>query len=335
MDIRRVSVDLSNKKFKYVSRKNNKVIKVVKTLKRINSLRIPPNYSRVRISSNKSSKVQAIGEDTKGRKQYIYHPEFIEEQQTIKFQDLINFGRKIKRIRKDYRTLLENSISLDSKNKLISMVLYLLDVCNFRVGTEEYKKRYNTYGATTLNTNHILFTEKGAEISFVGKKSIQNTSIIKQPTIIKLLDTLCERNRGKEYLFYYQDEKTGKVNNVNSSHMNTFLKKYHANLKPKMFRTWNGNAILLKYLLSQKKPNTLKEIKANLKEGIRRVSVGLHNTVTVAKKSYCNSEIYETYLNDNETFFEFIDSNRKDNGDKKSSDRMLTLFLIKYYKKQN
>ena len=30
-----------------------------------------------------------------------------------------------------------------------------------------------------------------------------------------------------------------------------------------MFRTWNGNAILLKYLLSQKKPNTLKEIKAN------------------------------------------------------------------------
>ena len=70
-------------------------------------------------------------------------------------------------------------------------------------------------------------------------------------------------------------------------------------------------------------------------EAIKKVSLELHNTVTVAKKSYCNSEIYETYLTNNEQFFEFIDSNRKLNGDKKSSDRMLTLFLIKYYKKHN
>ena len=102
-----------------------------------------------------------------------------------------------------------------------------------------------------------------------------------------------------------------------------------------MFRTWNGNSILLKYLLSLPKPQDDKEIKKNLREGIKKVSLALHNTVSVVKKSYCNSVIYETYLNDNELFFEFINQNRKLNGDKKSTESILTLFLIAYYKNNN
>ena len=34
------------------------------------------------------------------------------------------------------------------------MILFLLDVCKFRVGTEEYKKKYKTYGATTINKDY-------------------------------------------------------------------------------------------------------------------------------------------------------------------------------------
>ena len=74
------------------------------------------------------------------------------------------------------------------------------------------------------------------------------------------------------------------------------------------------------------------DIKKNLREGIKRVAEGLHNTMAVSKKSYCNSEIYTTYLNDNDKFWEFIESNKRDNGDNKGTDRILTLFLIKYYK---
>lgn len=337
MDIRRKLVDPVKKKFTFYSKKTRKTITKNKTLVRIKSLKIPPNYRKVKISQSPGSKVQAIGEDTKGRKQYIYHPEFIEEQQEIKFQDLIQFGKSIKRIRKDYRHHIERNGNgnVHDKNKVISMVLYLLDVCKFRVGTEEYKKRYNTYGATTINTNHILFKDTEVEISFIGKKSIPNTSIIKQENAIKLLEDLCHRNRGKEYLFYYQDEKTGNTNNINSGHISNYLKKYSKNLKPKMFRTWNGNSILLKYLLSKTMPTDDKEIKRNLRDGIKKVAMELHNTVAVAKKSYCNSEIYETYLHDNEKFFKFVDDNRKSNGDKKGTDRILTLFLVKYYHQLN
>ena len=328
MDIRRISV---NGEYKYVD-KDRKRIKDKKTLKRIKSLRIPPAYNKIKISKKANSKVQAIGIDSLGRSQYIYNPKFIQEQQQIKFEDLINFGKKIKRIRKDYRNHIESSKPIYDKNKVISMVLFLLDVCKFRVGTEEYKKKYHTYGATTIGTEHILFNNDNVEISFIGKKSVKNTSTIKNQEVIKMLEKLCMTNKGKEYLFYYADERTGNIYNINAGHINSYLKKYHKDLMPKMFRTWNGNSILLKYLISKGIPLNEREIKKNLREGIKRVAEGLHNTMAVSKKSYCNSEIYTTYLNDNDKFWEFIESNKRDNGDNKSTDRILTLFLIKYYK---
>ena len=41
--------------------------------------------------------------DDAGRKQYIYSKKFVKEQQEIKFQDLIQFGKRIKRLRKDVK----------------------------------------------------------------------------------------------------------------------------------------------------------------------------------------------------------------------------------------
>jgi DNA topoisomerase I len=327
MDIRRIRVD---EEFKYINSKTKKRVNK-KTLNRIKSLRIPPSYKKVKISNSANDKVQSIGVDELGRKQYTYNPKFAEEQQEIKFKDLIQFGKKIKRIRKDYRSIIESNLPIYNKNKIISIVLYLLDQCKFRIGSEEYKKKYNTYGATTINTNHILFKDNGAEIKFVGKKSVENTSIIKNESVIKILEKLCSQNKGKEYLFYYIDNQN-ETNNITAGQVTNYLKKYSKNLSPKMFRTWNGNSVLIKYLISKGVPINDKEIKKNLKEAIKKVAFELHNTVAVSKKSYCNSEIYTTYQNENHKFFEFIDLNRKENGDNKGTDRILTLFLIKYYK---
>jgi len=327
MDIRRIKVE---DEYKYINRKTKKRVNK-RILNRIKSLRIPPSYKKIRISNNAKDKVQAIGVDELGRKQYTYNPKFVEEQQEMKFRDLIQFGKKIKRIRKDYRSIIDSNLPIHNKNKIISIVLYLLDQCKFRIGSEEYKKKYNTYGATTINTNHILFKENEVEIKFVGKKSVENTSTIKNELIIKILEKLCSRNKGKEYLFYYIDEKN-ENNNITAGQITNYLKKYSKHLSPKMFRTWNGNSVLIKYLISKGVPVNEKEIKKNLREAIKKVAFELHNTVSVSKKSYCNSEIYTTYQNENYKFFEFIDLNRKDNGDKKGTDRILSLFLIKYYK---
>ena len=329
MDIRRIKVE---HQYKYIDKKTKKRITDKKTLKRIKEMRIPPGYSKVKISKKAKDKIQATGIDDAGRKQYIYSKKFVKEQQEIKFQDLIQFGKKIKRLRRDVKYHISKRGDIYDREKIICMVIYLMDNCNFRIGTEEYKKLYNTYGATTLNKNHIIFKEKEAEIRFVGKKSVENVSIVRNEDAILLLKDLCKIHNGKEFLFYYKDDQ-GNIHQVSSTQINSFLKKYHKNLIPKMFRTWNGNNVLLRYLISKDKPKDEKEIKTNLREAIKKVAHELHNTVSVAKKSYLNSEIYTTYLLDNDKFFEFLDKNKRENGDNKSTDRILTLFLIEYYKK--
>ena len=165
MDIRRIKVD---DQYKYIDKKTKRRITDKSTLKRIREMRIPPGYSKVKISK-KTDKIQAIGVDDAGRKQYIYSKKFVKEQQEIKFQDLIQFGKRIKRLRKDVKHHISKWGDIYNREKIICMVIYLMDNCNFRIGTEEYKKLYNTYGAT-INKNHIIFKENEAEIRFVGKK---------------------------------------------------------------------------------------------------------------------------------------------------------------------
>tara|TARA_B100000767_G_scaffold49810_1_gene44849 strand:+ start:1014 stop:2006 length:993 start_codon:yes stop_codon:yes gene_type:complete len=328
MDIRRIKVD---EIFRYVDKKTKKRITDKTTLKRINNLGIPPGYKKVKISKKKNDKIQAIGTDDAGRKQYIYSKKFVKEQQEIKFKDLIEFGKRIKRIRKNVKKNIIKKGNIYDKEKIISIIIYLLDHCKFRIGSEEYKKLYNTYGATTINRNHIIFKEDEVEIKFIGKKSVENTATIKNKETIEVLKELCNKYKGFESIFYYKDN-ADTIKQVNSQMVTSYLKKYHKNLIPKMFRTWNGNNILLKYLISQEKPQNEKEIKKNLREAIKRVSKELHNTISVAKKSYLNSEIYTTYLMDNQKFYDFLEKNKKENGDNKTTDRILTLFLIEYYK---
>ena len=91
MDIRRIKVE---DQYKYIDRRTKRRITNKSTLKRIREMRIPLGYSKVKISKKASDKIQATGVDDAGRKQYIYSKKFIKEQQEIKFQDLIQFGKK-------------------------------------------------------------------------------------------------------------------------------------------------------------------------------------------------------------------------------------------------
>ena len=111
-----------NGKFVYKSSKKEDI-------PRIKDLKIPPMWTNVKIDKSSKAKIQATGYDSKGRKQYIYHPDFIEEQQEVKFQDLINFGKSIKRIRKDYMGIIESNIynKLElNEEKIISLVLSII-----------------------------------------------------------------------------------------------------------------------------------------------------------------------------------------------------------------
>ena len=142
----------------------------------------------------------AIGIDTKNRKQYIYNKLFTEQQKHVKFDNLNIFGKKIKRIRRDIlQSLLKcsnNNDFITNKQCVISLILYLIDKCNFRVGCEKYKELYNSYGVTTLNSSHLKFNKNNVVIEFIGKKGVLNKAYVKNKIVCDLLKKICETNVG-------------------------------------------------------------------------------------------------------------------------------------------
>ena len=320
--------DKKTKKFIYKNKVSKKLIKNKDTLNRINSLRIPPAYFNVAISSDKKSKIQAIGTDLKKRKQYIYNKDYIENQKKLKFTDLILFGKKIKRIRHD----INNNITKCSKNLnltnnkecVISVILYLIDRCNFRVGCEKYKDLYNTYGVTTLNNSHIKFNKNNLVIEFIGKKGVLNKNKVNNTNVCSILKKLCESR--KKYIFNYKDLKNNEYR-INEKHINDWLKKYNKNITVKMFRTWNANYILLREILNMELPDSEKLAKKNISKAIKKAAAQLHHTANVSKKSYIDNEIVNLYISNPIKFKNLVEKYRKPNGNLPSISRLLNLII--------
>jgi len=319
---------------------NNKLVKDPKIISRINKLRIPPGYHNVQIAEKPGQFLQAIGLDDKERKQYIYHPKFIQKMENEKFSDLIHFGNNIGQIRKNINKNIKNSKSIDDKNKVINLILYLADKCNFRVGNQKYCEDNKSYGLTTLNSKHFKFHNNNATIEFVGKKNVINTDTVSDNNIVKLLKQIVNKNRKIPYVFNYIDENQN-IRNINSSDINNYLKQYHPNLTVKMFRTWKANHTFLQEIcrryINNGRSNKVElnqdnQIKNNIKETIEIISDKLHNTPAVSKKSYLDSNIINIYQkNPNKIYREIEKSGIKRYDDSSKIDDILIKILKKHH----
>ena len=313
-------------KFYYEHSRNGSIVKSKKILNHINSIKIPPAYTGVLISSDKKSKIYATAIDSKKRKQYFYNPEFIDEQNEIKFCNLIHFGRKIKKLRRDILHHLNEKSQYPSKECVISLILYIIDKCNFRVGCLKYANLYNTYGTSTLKSEHVVITPNYFSIKFNGKKSVVNKGKITHPAAIEKMRLLKQLNKNLDFLFYYRD-KNNKNIKITEKMVNLFLKKYHSSLVVKMFRTWKANQLLLTELLKLPKNLSDSEKKKVLVSILKKNAIKMHHTAGVSKKNYVNNELINYYNSNNNNFYKFVNSTKKNDGSYPTIDRMLNLFL--------
>lgn len=320
-------------RFGYFVKKTRKRIKEKNTIARIESLRIPPGYKNVEISKNSRNKVQAMGEDEKGRKQYIYSASHVKRQTDVKFHELITFGKHVEAIRgkilKNINMACKNEDLIFTKKTLISLAIFLIDNCNFRVGCDKYKRLYNSYGVTTLNKSHVKMIDGKMVIEFIGKKGVQNKSVIKDKKICGLLNNICKKNN-KEYLF---ETKTSENVRITERHINGFLKEFDSKIKVKMFRTWNANFILLKEILEYPMPLDKTEAEKNIKAIIESAAEKLHHTKSVSKSSYMNNKLLDLYTNELDTFKQVCKRVKKVNGGKLPNINKLLIELFIYLDK--
>jgi DNA topoisomerase-1 len=91
------------------------------------------------IAVDPASHLQATGIDSKGRKQYRYHPEWRHDRDELKFSDMEAFGRIQPRLREHIGEQLTADDGL-SHRRVLALALRLLDIGLFRVGSTLRKR---------------------------------------------------------------------------------------------------------------------------------------------------------------------------------------------------
>lgn len=136
-------------------------------LARIRALAIPPAYTRVWICSNPRGHLQATGCDARGRKQYRYHPRWREYRDPGKFDRILAFDKTLPVLRQRVR----RDLALDGlpRDKLLALLVRLLDETLIRVGNDCYTRDNRSYGLTTLRTRHVCAQRGRLRFTFRGK----------------------------------------------------------------------------------------------------------------------------------------------------------------------
>lgn len=289
---------IENKEFVYYSNGHKVINKDI--LIRIKKLRIPPKWSNVKISDSDISYLQATGEDSKGRVQYVYHYIWIALSKIEKYNRLKLFTKKLPLLLKTVSRKIHEPIDLNNKEYIISLIFRILNKTHSRIGNDHFAEENNTYGLTTLLKKHVILNGDNITISFVGKKNVKQHFIFTDRISSNIMKEL--KKIPGDRLF-----KTKDLDPITSNDINGYLKNVMGNdFTAKDFRTYAANDLFLKFILRKEIPVNVTQTKKIINECYDEVAQNLHHTRSVCKSSYVMPIISEKYM-ENPT--EFVSKN--------------------------
>jgi DNA topoisomerase I len=279
--------------FRYVTPENRELA-AEKDLKRIASLAIPPAYEDVWITMKPRGHLQATGRDARGRKQYRYHTEWREARDSAKFSRMVSFGEQLPKLRR----ILKRDLGLPGlpREKVLAVVVSLLDATRVRVGNTEYARDNKSFGLTTLRNRHVSFIRDGrAVLNFRGKGGVQHEILIDDKRIAKIVRR-CQEIPGQHLFQYINDD--GQRCPIDSGQVNDYLREAMGNdFTAKDFRTWGATLYAITLLACTPLPALPSEYayKKKIAEVVKQVAAELRNTPAVCRKSYINPAVFDSW----------------------------------------
>jgi DNA topoisomerase-1 len=206
---------------------------------RILALAIPPAWKNVWICPDESGHIMAVGEDERGRKQYIYHQRWRALRDMLNFYRLISFGEHLPLVRDHVEHQLRRH-TLD-RDQVIAAMIRIIDTSAVRIGNEVYAEENDSFGLTTLTKKHVTVTREKIHLAFPAKSGKQADMIITDRQVARVVTKL-EQHR-KRRLF------TVDGRSIDSGEVNAELERLTAeHITAKDFRTWNASHAAFSYL---------------------------------------------------------------------------------------
>jgi DNA topoisomerase-1 len=277
-------------RFRYVDALGRRVT-AEEQLARIRTLRIPPAWTDVRIAPSDRSGLQAIGYDTKGRKQYVYHPRVVAAHAQAKYDKLVAFAEQLPHFRSVTSEHLQGQ-GLE-RDRVLALVTRLINEACFRVGGERYARENKSYGIATLATRHVKVYDTSMRFVYVGKHGLKHNKVVHADAQLTTLLREVAALPGKR-LFQFQG--TSGVSPVTEREVNAYIKQVMGPaFSAKDFRTWGGTLMAARILAAYGPADTEKARKRNMVRAVKAVANFLGNTPAIARASYISPAIFAAY----------------------------------------
>lgn len=261
------------------------------TIKRIESLAIPPAWREVWICPDPRGHIQAVGRDARGRKQYRYHREWRRQRDAEKYERMVRLARRLPRI----RAAVERDLSRSGlpREKVLALIVRLLELTHLRVGGEVYRRLNQSYGLTTMRRQQATVSGSRIRFRFKGKGGKLHDVGIRDRRLAGLIRRV--QDLPGQRLFEYTDD-AGERHAIGSEDVNEYIRMIAGtDVTAKDFRTWAGTLTAFRALRHEPPSEQESVRRRRAKRALTRAADALGNTATVTRASYVDPELLEAW----------------------------------------
>ncbi|HSD77615.1 MAG TPA: DNA topoisomerase IB [Solirubrobacteraceae bacterium] len=283
-------------------------------LLRIDELVIPPAWEQVWICPYPGGHIQATGVDQAGRKQYLYHPRWRERRDQEKFDDMVRFARALPALREhvDARVARDDL----SREHVLAVAVRLLDRGFFRIGSEDYAVRNETYGLATMKKRHVRLRGDVLLFDYPAKHGKRRVQAVVDAAVAGTVQRLKQRRGGGDELLAYK--ASGRWVDVRSADINAFLKDATGlDVSAKDFRTWGATVLAAVALgvAGEVPPGSKTARRRVVTRAVNEVAHYLGNTPAVARASYIDPRVFDRFADGQTISPVLVAAAGGDNGD--------------------
>ncbi|MFF1883355.1 DNA topoisomerase IB [Pseudarthrobacter sp. NPDC058196] len=258
---------------------------------RLESIGIPPAWTDVWIAPFENGHIQATGLDAVGRRQYIYHPEWRERKDRVKFDRSLQLAESLPVARR--KVTMDLRSEGFSRERVLAAAFRMLDSGSLRVGSERYTNENGSRGLATLLCAHVRVRKDRILLSFPAKSGKDWESEIRDPDLADLL-RLLKRRGSNARLLAYKEGRTWRP--VTSADINAYVKeRTGSDFTAKDFRTLRGTAAAAASLARTGALRTAAKRKRAISRAMVEAAETLGNTPSIARKSYVDPRVVDHY----------------------------------------
>jgi len=246
--------------------------------------------------------LQATGFDAAGRKQYLYHERWRAHRDRQKFDSMVAFGESLPRLRRAIARELSFAGARPSarlraeglsRGRVLACAVRLLDLGFFRIGSEDYAERNESYGLTTMLRSHVTTANGELVFDFPAKSGRRRVQAIADREALNVVAALKRRRSGLQLLAFHNG---GGWSEIHADDVNEYIKQHGGGpFTAKDFRTWNATVLAAVALASTSNRSLQAGRERAVRQAIATVAAYLGNTPAVCRASYVDPRVIDRF----------------------------------------